>query len=204
MIDFQPDETAGYIYRQVADHLAARIESGALPPGAPLPGENHLPEEYGVSRHTARHAVRLLRACGLVVTRPSEGSFVAQRRSNTTSEDTASTRKARIMPRPTDKDYQQQHERTQALQELLRDTLDEIDDCVRHADEVVRYDMTGLHEFERNDERDFLQHLADAGRHLRAGKRVLSGYEKDLDTVMKHEGIGRPEESRKQTPESPE
>ncbi|MFB6554474.1 winged helix-turn-helix domain-containing protein [Streptomyces sp. NPDC056405] len=66
-----------YVYMQVADHIAARIASGELRPGARLPGERDLGEEYEVAYLTARRAVRELRERGLVVTLPAKGTFVA-------------------------------------------------------------------------------------------------------------------------------
>ncbi|MEG3628947.1 GntR family transcriptional regulator [Streptomyces poriticola] len=66
-----------YVYMQVADHIAARIASGHLRPGARLPGERDLGVEYGVAYLTARRAVRELRERGLVVTLPAKGTFVA-------------------------------------------------------------------------------------------------------------------------------
>ncbi|MEU6278740.1 winged helix-turn-helix domain-containing protein [Streptomyces sp. NPDC047028] len=71
-----PNQIA-YVYMQVADHIAARINSGELRPGARLPGERDLAEEYGVAHLTARRATRELRERGLVITLPSKGSFVA-------------------------------------------------------------------------------------------------------------------------------
>jgi DNA-binding GntR family transcriptional regulator len=72
----------GYIYEDMADHLAARIGSGELRPNTPLPSERHLAQEYGVSLGTARHATRLLRYRGLVVTIRSKGTYIADRRSS--------------------------------------------------------------------------------------------------------------------------
>ncbi|MCX4907957.1 MULTISPECIES: winged helix-turn-helix domain-containing protein [Streptomyces] len=66
-----------YVYMQMADHIAARIASGELRPGARLPGERDLAEEYGVAHLTARRATRELRERGLVVTLPAKGTFVA-------------------------------------------------------------------------------------------------------------------------------
>jgi DNA-binding GntR family transcriptional regulator len=66
-----------YVYMQVADHIAARIASGDLRPGARLPGERDLGTEYGVAYLTARRAIRELRERGLVVTLPAKGTFVA-------------------------------------------------------------------------------------------------------------------------------
>lgn len=77
---------AAYVYAEVADHLALRIDAGrldrppagALPPGARLAGERDLAEEYGIAVETARRAVRALRERGLVVTLPAKGTFVAE------------------------------------------------------------------------------------------------------------------------------
>lgn len=79
MIDRDDDRPA---YRQIADVLRARIAAGALRPGFPLPGENSLMAEYGVSRTTARRAVEVLREAGVVYTRPGFGTYVrdAERR----------------------------------------------------------------------------------------------------------------------------
>ncbi|WP_374202720.1 GntR family transcriptional regulator [Amycolatopsis sp. GM8] len=77
MTDFRPNDAAGYVYDQMADHLAARIESGELAPNTPLPNERRLAEEYAVSLGTARHATRLLRYRGLVVTLRAKGTYIA-------------------------------------------------------------------------------------------------------------------------------
>ncbi|MFG3330506.1 winged helix-turn-helix domain-containing protein [Streptomyces tendae] len=66
-----------YVYMQMADHIAERISKGELRPGARLPGERDLAEEYGVAHLTARRATRELRERGLVVTLPAKGTFVA-------------------------------------------------------------------------------------------------------------------------------
>ncbi|WP_328495785.1 winged helix-turn-helix domain-containing protein [Streptomyces sp. NBC_00414] len=66
-----------YIYMHMADHIEARIRSGELSPGARLPGERDLAEEYGVAHLTARRATRELRERGLVITLPAKGTFVA-------------------------------------------------------------------------------------------------------------------------------
>ncbi|MFK4022350.1 GntR family transcriptional regulator [Streptomyces albogriseolus] len=69
-------EAAEYVYRQVADRIAADIEKGKLRPGARLPGERALAEQYGVAIGTARRAVQELRDRGLAVTLPSKGTFI--------------------------------------------------------------------------------------------------------------------------------
>jgi DNA-binding GntR family transcriptional regulator len=74
---FEPDPTSPvYLYLQVAEHVAARIESGELPKGARLPAERDMADEYRVSLQTARRAVEELRDRGLVQTVPVKGTFV--------------------------------------------------------------------------------------------------------------------------------
>ncbi|SCL38773.1 regulatory protein, gntR family [Micromonospora pallida] len=67
------------LYVQVADVLAGRIERRELLPLHPLPSEKHLQQEFGISRGTARAAVRLLRERGLAMTVPQRGTYVAER-----------------------------------------------------------------------------------------------------------------------------
>lgn len=55
-------------YRQIADVLREEIASGRLQPGDVVPGENALMEEHGVARSTARQAMAVLRAEGLIET----------------------------------------------------------------------------------------------------------------------------------------
>jgi len=51
---------------QIVDDLKRRILDGGIAPGAKLPGENSLVEEFGVSRTVVREAVSRLQAAGLV------------------------------------------------------------------------------------------------------------------------------------------
>jgi GntR family transcriptional regulator len=68
------------IYRQIAEELRRRIESGDLAPGAKLPTELELREEFNnASRNTVRDAIRSLTARGLVITRPGQGTYVVDR-----------------------------------------------------------------------------------------------------------------------------
>ncbi|TVT36397.1 winged helix-turn-helix transcriptional regulator [Amycolatopsis rhizosphaerae] len=73
----KPDDLLGYVYEWLADQLTERIKSGDLPPMAPLPAERNLAAAYGVSLGTARHATRVLRKRGLVITVRSKGTYVA-------------------------------------------------------------------------------------------------------------------------------
>jgi DNA-binding GntR family transcriptional regulator len=67
------------LYMQLADVVAAKIESGELAPDRPIPSENHLAEAYDVARLTARRAAQELRERGLIVTVRGKGSFVLER-----------------------------------------------------------------------------------------------------------------------------
>lgn len=66
------------VYVVVADHVAKMIGDGRLQPGARLPGEADMAEQYGIARMTARRAVRELRERGLVFTVPAKGTFVTR------------------------------------------------------------------------------------------------------------------------------
>ncbi len=61
---------------RVVAGLKDKVLAGALPPGARLPSETELAEEYAVSRTVVREAVTRLRAEGLVETFQGRGSFV--------------------------------------------------------------------------------------------------------------------------------
>lgn len=74
-VEWEP-KGPGYVYVMLADYLQSRIESGDLPKGARLPGEQELAEEYQVAIGTARKATALLRERGLVETFPSKGTYV--------------------------------------------------------------------------------------------------------------------------------
>jgi GntR family transcriptional regulator len=62
--------------RVIAEDLRNKIESGELAPGARLPSERELAEQYGTARNTAREAVRILAEGGLVTAEHGRGSFV--------------------------------------------------------------------------------------------------------------------------------
>src|SRR5258708_22373049 len=64
------------IYRQIADDLRQKIESGELGHGDQLPTELELKDQYQASRNIIRDAVKWLITRGLVETRPGQGTFV--------------------------------------------------------------------------------------------------------------------------------
>ncbi|GAA1573073.1 FadR/GntR family transcriptional regulator [Kribbella hippodromi] len=63
---------------QIVEELKQRILSGAISPGAKLPTEYSLVEEFGVSRTVVREAVSQLQAAGLVETFQGRGSYVLE------------------------------------------------------------------------------------------------------------------------------
>ena len=67
---------AEYVYRQLAAILRDQIASGYLPAGSKLLPLTALCDEYEVSPMTARHAIEVLKAEGLVITQPGRGTFV--------------------------------------------------------------------------------------------------------------------------------
>jgi GntR family transcriptional regulator len=66
------------LYRQIADDLRAKIESGELAQGSQLATEGELKDQYNASRNTVRDAIKWLTTLGLVETRPGQGTFVVE------------------------------------------------------------------------------------------------------------------------------
>jgi GntR family transcriptional regulator len=70
------------MYRDIADQLRLRIESGEFgsedteDDKGQLPTEQDLQKHYGVSRNTIRDAIKQLITLGLVETKPGQGTFV--------------------------------------------------------------------------------------------------------------------------------
>ncbi len=64
-------------YERIAKALGERITSGRMSVGDALPTEARLCRQYGVSRYTAREALRQLRDAGLITRRPRAGTTVA-------------------------------------------------------------------------------------------------------------------------------
>jgi GntR family transcriptional regulator len=69
---------ADFAYVQVANHIAVRIEAGEIT--HKLPAERDLAQEYGVAYQTVRHAMKILRERGLIITRQGRGTFVVRDR----------------------------------------------------------------------------------------------------------------------------
>ncbi|HEY0296337.1 MAG TPA: GntR family transcriptional regulator [Bordetella sp.] len=65
------------LYHQVYLLLKQRLAAGQYIYGAPMPGENALAAEYGVSRLTVRRSLEALEAEGLIQRRQGRGTFAA-------------------------------------------------------------------------------------------------------------------------------
>jgi GntR family transcriptional regulator len=66
------------LYKQIAQDLMRKIETGVLQPDEQLPNEADLGKEYKASRNTVREAIRWLTMRGLIVRRTGQGTFVTQ------------------------------------------------------------------------------------------------------------------------------
>lgn len=67
------------MYRQIAEDLRQKIETGELRAGSQLPTQLEFSESNNASRNTVRDAVRWLISRGLVETRPGHGTFVGEK-----------------------------------------------------------------------------------------------------------------------------
>jgi GntR family transcriptional regulator len=67
------------LYRQIADDLRTKIESGELKQGSQLATEIELRDQYSASRNTVRDAIKWLTTLRLVETRPGQGTFVVEK-----------------------------------------------------------------------------------------------------------------------------
>jgi LacI family transcriptional regulator len=74
-----PPTSEGRGYAWLAGRLKARIAAGEIPAGLRLPTVRELGAEHGVSRETARRAVKELQAEGLVASEPRHGCRVQAR-----------------------------------------------------------------------------------------------------------------------------
>ena len=71
------------LYMQVAHKLIKFIDSKQFPVGSLLPTEEQLCDQFGVSRHTVRDAIRHLRSQGLLSARRGIGTRVEARNTQT-------------------------------------------------------------------------------------------------------------------------
>ncbi|MFK8023377.1 MAG: FadR/GntR family transcriptional regulator [Ilumatobacter sp.] len=75
-VEFAP-VTRATLSSQIRDRLLERITSGALEPGARVPSERTLSEQFGVARTSVREAMQGLLSLGVVVRRGNR-SYVAE------------------------------------------------------------------------------------------------------------------------------
>lgn len=64
------------VYRQLAEILRGKIDSGEIPVGRALPSIKTLAEEYGIARGSVERAIQILKDDGLVRTSIGRGLFV--------------------------------------------------------------------------------------------------------------------------------
>lgn len=74
----RPAASGGPDYQRIASDLRERIRRGQLAPGAQIPTEAELMEQYGKSRSTVRNALVVLRSAGLVEGGSTRGNFVRE------------------------------------------------------------------------------------------------------------------------------
>ena len=73
---FDKTEDASPLYYKLSRILRERISNGEYPPGAKIPTEPKLCEEFGISRVTVRQAVEILENRGYVERQQGRGTFV--------------------------------------------------------------------------------------------------------------------------------
>jgi GntR family transcriptional regulator len=64
------------LYYQIQQHLLSQIRCGELKPGAPMPSEQEIAARLGVSRMTARQALKSLCDLGVAYRERGKGTFV--------------------------------------------------------------------------------------------------------------------------------
>ena len=78
---YRPEYQFNYqppLYLQLADMLIEQIESGQLKLHSKIPSERELSEKYGLSRMTAREAIKILEERGFVYRQVGKGTFVEE------------------------------------------------------------------------------------------------------------------------------
>jgi GntR family transcriptional regulator of arabinose operon len=86
------------LYAQVSEILMQRILNGEWPPGASLPAEPDLCEEFGVARGTLRQALSKLENMGYVRRERGRGTFVANRGERSRSQGLSGSQIGFIVP----------------------------------------------------------------------------------------------------------
>lgn len=81
MASFKPIKSLK-IYEQVIEQIKDMIYSGQLKRGDKLPSERELTDQLNVSRASIREAFSVLEMIGLIESRPGEGTFIRNNRSD--------------------------------------------------------------------------------------------------------------------------
>lgn len=66
------------LYYQLVEQIKEKIQSGELKPGAQLPSERELGEQFGISRMTVRQAIAYLVRAGVLWVKQGLGTFVSE------------------------------------------------------------------------------------------------------------------------------
>jgi GntR family transcriptional regulator len=66
------------LYYQIQQHLLEEIRSGSWKAGQPVPSEQEIAQRLGVSRMTARHALKSLCNLGVAYSQHGKGTFVSR------------------------------------------------------------------------------------------------------------------------------
>lgn len=75
---------ASRLYEQIVEQIEQSIRDGKLKPGDQLPAERELAVDFGVSRTAVREAVKTLSEKGLVEAYSGRGTFVTERKAQST------------------------------------------------------------------------------------------------------------------------
>lgn len=67
------------VYLRVVEELRGQIIDGTLPPGAPIPSRAQLTQRFRVGETAARHALRVLAAEGLIISKVGSGHYVREK-----------------------------------------------------------------------------------------------------------------------------
>jgi GntR family transcriptional regulator len=77
-VDIDPDSPEP-VYRQIADIIRGRIETGRYPAGSRIPSIERIRQETGVAVMTIRKGIGILADEGFVLLVPGKGTFVNPR-----------------------------------------------------------------------------------------------------------------------------
>jgi len=72
-------ESKRHLPDEIAAAVNAQVQRGELPPGARLPSERALGEQFGVSRSVVREALSQLKSDGVIEARRGSGAYVLER-----------------------------------------------------------------------------------------------------------------------------